>query len=373
VTEDTELREMLRATAEQAALPTVMPGRMRRKVMLRRARTIGLTFLTTVAIAVGGFQGIRALTFDQAAPTRTARQPGVAAPKVEDLTDRNIRDATPGTAAPKVPYMIDLNTHDMTPLPESITQSFATGRLRGSGRLAVSPDRSSLAFVGQGGDGTPQIFIAGLDGTGVRQVTHDPIGATWPAWSPDGTKIAYVGRKNNRSFDGNLFVLDFATGDSTQVADEIGWGPQFTPDGSSLLYTHTSFDAGVEAAELRIVPVTAGKGMPLFDLQARGFGYAGEGSLSPDGSLVTFMGHRIGGPGAIRFVANADGTDWRIVGSCISDPAGTWSPDGSRIVCGPNGPPPGIPVIDVATGDATRVAEGRVAIWLDDHTLLVEA
>jgi Tol biopolymer transport system component len=383
VTEDRELREILRATAQNAALPTVMPEPMRRKVTLRRARTIGLTFLTTVAIAVGGLQGIRALTFDEAAPTQPARQPGVVDPKVEDLTDRNIRDMTPDAPAPQVPYVIDLNTRDMTPLPESITQSLATGTLRGSGRLAVSPDGSSIAFVGQGGDGTPQIFIAGpagvvdvggrrRDGTGVRQVTHDPIGATWPAWSPDGTKIAYVGRKNNRSFDGNLFVLDVATGDSTQVADEIGWGPQFTTDGSSLLYTHTSFDAGVEAAELRIVPVTGGKGMPLFDLQARGFGYAGEGSLSPDGSLVTFMGHRIGGPGAIRFVANADGTDWRIVGSCISDPAGTWSPDGSRIVCGPNGPPPGIHVIDVATGDATRVADGRVAIWLDDHTLLVD-
>jgi hypothetical protein len=28
-------------------------------------------------------------------------------------------------------------------------------------------------------------------------------------------------------------------------------------------------------------------------------------------------------------------------------------------------------VIDVATGDASPVARGRGAIWLDDHTLLV--
>ena len=36
---------------------------------------------------------------------------------------------------------------------------------------------------------------------------------------------------------------------------------------------------------------------------------AGNGSLSPDGSLVTMMGSEIGGPGAIRFVSNADGTE----------------------------------------------------------------
>ena len=32
-----------------------------------------------------------------------------------------------------------------------------------------------------------------------------------------------------------------------------------------------------------------------------------------------------------------------------------------------------IVVVDVATGDATPVAEGRAAIWLDDHSLLVDA
>jgi hypothetical protein len=30
-------------------------------------------------------------------------------------------------------------------------------------------------------------------------------------------------------------------------------------------------------------------------------------------------------------------------------------------------------VVHIATGNASPVAEGRRAIWLDDHTLLVEA
>ena len=368
--DDIELREILRATAEQAALPTVMPQLMRRKVALRRARTIGVTFLMTVAIAVGGLQGIRAVTLGEAAPGQTADQPRVADQKVEDLTDPNIRDMTPDTSAPKVPYLIDLKSRDMTPLPETITQSLATDRF-GPSRFAASPDGSSLAFVGEASDGTPQIFTSGIDGTGVRQVTHDPTGAISPAWSPDGTKIAYVG--NSSSFDGNLFVLDVRTGEATKITDETGVSqPQFTPDGSSLLYAVYSIVEGVEAAELRTVPVSGGKSTLLFDPQARGFGYTGEGSLSPDGSLVTFMGHRIGGPGAIRFVADADGTDWRSIGSCTSNPSGTWSPDGSRIVCGPNGPPPGIRVKNIATGHTTFVAKGRVAIWLDDHTLLVD-
>ena len=48
--------------------------------------------------------------------------------------------------------------------------------------------------------------------------------------------------------------------------------------------------------------------------------------------------------------------------------------DGSRIVAlGPDPSHGGIIVVDVVTGDALLVAaEGTEAIWLDDHTLLVE-
>jgi Tol biopolymer transport system component len=98
--------------------------------------------------------------------------------------------------------------------------------------------------------------------------------------------------------------------------------------------------------------------------------------LSPDGSLVTFQGPEIAsGRDVERWVADADGTGRRAVAPCYdSIPAGTWSPDGSRIVCNESGPPTydTILVVDVATGHATRVARGRGAIWLDDHTLLVE-
>ena len=101
-------------------------------------------------------------------------------------------------------------------------------------------------------------------------------------------------------------------------------------------------------------------------------GHAGEGSMSPDGSLVTMTGHEIGGPGASVFVSNADGTQRRAISGYGTNPAGTWSPDGSQIVCLSYGGH-SILVVDIATGDASRVATGSGATWLDDHTLLVEA
>jgi Tol biopolymer transport system component len=272
-------------------------------------------------------------------------------------------------------YVIDLHTGETTPLALAIVRSLGSdGHFPSDspGHYAASPDGSRLAYVGTGDDGSFQIFVSGIDGTGLRQMTHHPTGAISPAWSPDGTRLVYESR--GRRDVQNIFVLDMATGESTQVTDEpLPCGgcsaPVFTSDGSSLIYTGGTSSNPV----LRTVPVTGGKSTLLFDRRAQGLGATGGGSLSPDGSLLTFMGHEIGGPGALRFVANADGTDWRIIPRCYgSNPAGTWSPDGNRIVC-LGSREEGIKVVDIVTGDATRVAKGQGAIWLDDHTLLVEA
>ena len=92
--------------------------------------------------------------------------------------------------------------------------------------------------------------------------------------------------------------------------------------------------------------------------------------MSPDGSLVTMTGHEINGPGAAVFVSNTDGTQRRTIPGYGTNPAGTWSPDGRQIVCLSYGGR--ILVVDITTGDASRVATAIGAIWLDDHTLLID-
>ncbi len=210
---------------------------------------------------------------------------------------------------PKFDYVLDLNTGVMTPLPKAIIRSSAR-----VARCAASPDASRLAYAGTAADGSRQIFVAGIDGTGIRQLTDDPARASTPAWSPDGAKIAHGG-------SGGLHVLDVATGSSTTISGAGGpWAePQFTPDGSSLLYTDT---VSSSFAVLRTVPVGGGKSTILIGPN-QGMGYAGNGSLSPDGSLVTMMGHEINGPGAARFVSNVGGTERRHIPEGGSNPAGT--------------------------------------------------
>lgn len=320
------------------------------------------------ACAVAAAIGVAVAVILMTRPGETATTRGANA-----WIDTGTTVTEPGV--PKVDYTIDLNTGVSTPLPDALIVSVAEfGRSSGT-KYAASPDGSMLAYVGIGDDENPQIFVAGIDGTGVRQLTHDSKEAMSPAWSPDGTKVGYAGygadcAANARS----LFVVDVATGRSTQVTDEAGealWDAQFTPDSSSLVYTGGTPSSPV----LRTVPVAGGKSTLLIG-PGEGVTDAGNGSLSPDGSLVTFLGS--GWPksfdnhcGPCRLVANADGTDRRVIPGYESSPAGTWSPDGDRIVVS-DGSGSGIIVVDVTTGDASRVAEGRSAIWLDRQTLLVD-
>lgn len=263
-------------------------------------------------------------------------------------------------------FLIDLTSGELTPLPSAILNSLDPDQPfdpPAHGRYAASSDGSLLAFVGNGSDGSSEVFVASLDGTGVRQVTSHPTDVIAPAWSPDRTLIAYLGSEG-------VFVVDVATGKATQVrgVPAGAGGPQFTPDGTSLLYTFPSD----RDHQLLIVPIDGGNSTVLVGRE-QGMGAAGFGSLSPNGSLVTMLGHRINGPGAALFVATTDGSEPRATGlhtgNCLPYPVGAWSPDGSRIVC--SGEAREVLVVNVATGYGTPVAEGTGAIWVDDHTLLI--
>jgi dipeptidyl aminopeptidase/acylaminoacyl peptidase len=291
------------------------------------------------------------------------------------------------TAVPEVDYVIDLDTGVTTALPENIIQSLGRPTI---GDYAASSDGSRLAYVAKGDDGRDQIFVAAIDGTGVHQATHDPKGARSPAWSPDGTKIAYLSGCGHWC-PHKLAVLDVASGESTQIDVTDAWSVQFTPDGSSLLYTYDGDVPGLlQTPELRTVPVAGGEST-LFIGPDGGLSDAAGGSISPDGARVTYFasgtprapdgtllttaqGEPVTHCGACWFGANVDGTAKRVL-PCWGGTA-PWSPDSTRVVCTGYGGTPAddgfVAVVDVATGRGSSVAEGEEAIWLDDHTLLVE-
>lgn len=266
--------------------------------------------------------------------------------------------------------MVDLRTGEITPLPASIAAS--------GSYYAVSPDHTTVAYNACCAQPGP-VRVANLDGTQVRQVTAKGWDAYAAQWSPDGSKLVYQQRHASTEKLGNLFVLDVRTGQRTQITNfdqTKSWDwwftfPSFSSDGRWILFQLPRGDNTNPIWDLWTVPVTGGQQ----NLLRRN---AGWGGFSPDhkwlaylspvdaqsftgGSLriMTFDGGRPYAlqEGGARALVRNGGLSWP-----------RWSQDGTRIAYSAGG---SIYVLNVATGSATRVAEGGNAGWFDDHTLIV--
>ncbi len=71
------------------------------------------------------------------------------------------------------------------------------GNLGYSYNPAWSPDGSRVAFATTK-DGNAEIYVINVDGTGLQNLTNNSADDWWPTWSPDGNKIAFVSMRDQR-------------------------------------------------------------------------------------------------------------------------------------------------------------------------------
>ena len=97
--------------------------------------------------------------------------------------------------------------------------------------VAVSSDGRWLVFNALG-----HLFQLPTTGGGAKQLTFGPYYDSAPAISPDGTRVAFISDRKVSS-QGNLFVLDLASGQIHQLTEEA-WvdRPVWSPDGKSLVF-----------------------------------------------------------------------------------------------------------------------------------------
>ncbi len=96
--------------------------------------------------------------------------------------------------------------------------------------VALSPDGQWLIFTLLG-----HLFRLSVEGGDAEQLTFGPYYDTDLAISPDGNRVAFVSDRDGS--EGNVFVLELATGAITQVTHEFSTGrPNWAPDGTAIVY-----------------------------------------------------------------------------------------------------------------------------------------
>jgi Tol biopolymer transport system component len=232
--------------------------------------------------------------------------------------------------------------------------------------FALAPTAAHAAFPGANGkiafdttrDGNSEIYSMNPDGTSQTRLTSNGARDVYPAWSPDGSKIAFESTRDDSNptgcpgCDRNIYTMD---ADGTNVmrltSDPAGdGGPTWSPDGSKIAF---SSNRAVDTATGRHVS-------EIYTMNSDGSAQtrltfspsctsidptrcpqSGFPSWSPDGARIVFgsgFGPSCDDEGscvssADIFAINSDGSGLtnltNLPGSVNNQP--DWSPDGVKI------------------------------------------
>jgi Tol biopolymer transport system component len=224
---------------------------------------------------------------------------------------------------------------------------------------AWSPDGGSIAFAF--GQDHSEIWRASAEGTGAKKLVGcDGVPCQWvdsAAWSPDGTKLAYV-RLDDPAVSGSvgsrasIEVFDIATGTRQVVARPPADGkehreyilPRWSPDGRQIVFAMTHEPVpptgpllGSSIAVVKADGTQADAARNLTDPRL----FGGYPDWSPDGQRILFNTHDQSYFEDTTLASNLytirpDGTDLtQLTHFGDKDARATqasWSPDGKQIV-----------------------------------------
>jgi Tol biopolymer transport system component/predicted Ser/Thr protein kinase len=113
--------------------------------------------------------------------------------------------------------------------------------------LDFSADGNSLVYVAYP---NAAIWRSRLDGTEKIQLTNHPMQAELPRWSPDGKRIAFVGRERGEPW--KVYVISAEGGSAEQlVASGVSeCDPGWSPDGESLVFAECGNNTGTSAVHV---------------------------------------------------------------------------------------------------------------------------